>query len=86
MSLVSTFVDAFKKAAGKQPTKPDVDMKSLGPLGSVPESASGSFDPLRPTPESDSGQGIDRGDVSVPRIGLRRRPERVERPAGRFWH
>ncbi len=65
MSLVSTFVDAFKKAAGKQPTKPDVDMKSLGPLGSVPEGSTGSFDPLRPTPESDSGQGIDRGDVSV---------------------
>jgi hypothetical protein len=65
MSLVSTFVDAFKKAAGRQPTKPDVDMKSLGPLGSAPESAGGSFDPLRPTPESDSGQGIDRGDVSV---------------------
>jgi hypothetical protein len=65
MSLVSTFVDAFKKAAGRQPTKPDVDVKSLGPLGSSPESASGSFDPLRPTPESASGQGIDRGDVSV---------------------
>ena len=65
MSLVSTFVDAFKKAAGRQPTKPDVDMKSHGPLGSAPESASGSFDPLRPTPESDSGQGIDRNDVSV---------------------
>jgi hypothetical protein len=64
MSLVSTFVDAFKKAAGKQPKKPDVDMKTYGPLGSTTQSASGAFTPLRPA-EPDTGQGIDRGDVSV---------------------
>ena len=58
MSWFSTFTDAFKKAAGKQPTKPDVDMKTYGPLGSTTE-------PLRPTPEADGGQGIDSGDVSV---------------------
>ncbi len=63
MSLVSTFVDAFKKAAGKNP-KDDVDMKSVGPMGSVPEGSRGSFDPLRPAPESDAGKGIDHGDAS----------------------
>jgi hypothetical protein len=62
MSFVQTFVDAFNKARGKQPAKPDVDMKSLGPMGSVPEGSKGSFDPLRP-PESESGKGIDQGDV-----------------------
>lgn len=36
MSLVSTFVDAFKKAAGKQPKKPDIDeVRSSGGLGST---------------------------------------------------
>ena len=56
MSLVSTFVDAFKKAAGKQPEKPEIDMKTHGPLGSSysPEA----FTPLRPTPEPDTGKGI----------------------------
>jgi hypothetical protein len=62
MSVVSTFVDAFKRAAGK---KPEVDIKTHGPLGSAPQSAGGAFDPLRPTPEPDSGQGIDRGEVSA---------------------
>ena len=63
MSLVSTFVDAFKKAAGKQPEKPEIDMKTHGPLGSThsPEA----FTPLRPTPEPDTGKGIDTGGVSV---------------------
>jgi hypothetical protein len=35
VSLVSTFVDAFKKAAGKRPAKSEVDMKTHGPLGST---------------------------------------------------
>jgi hypothetical protein len=63
MSLVSTFVDAFKKAAGKKPEKPEIDMKTHGPLGSTdsPEA----FTPLRPTPEPDTGKGIDTGGVSV---------------------
>ena len=65
MSLVSTFVDAFKKAAGKQPTKPDVDMKIYGPLGSTTQTGGKAFTPLRPTPEPDTGPGIDRGGVSV---------------------
>jgi hypothetical protein len=66
MSFVQTFVDAFNKARGKQPAKPDVDMKSLGPMGSVPEGSKGSFDPLRPTPDSGSEKGIDHGAVSGP--------------------
>jgi hypothetical protein len=62
-SLVTVFVDAFKKAAGKKPAKPDVDIKTYGPLGSTFDG--GSFDPLRPAPGSDTGQGIDPGGVSV---------------------
>jgi hypothetical protein len=58
MSLISTFVDAFKRAAGK---KPEVDMKSQGPLGSTAQGDAKSFDPLRPAPESQIGPGIDRG-------------------------
>ena len=65
MSLVKTFVDAFKKAAGKQPTKPDIDMKTYGPLGSTTQTGGKAFNPLRPGPEPDTRQGIDRGDVSV---------------------
>ncbi len=62
MSLISTFVDAFKRAAGK---KPEVDTKTYGPLGSTAGPDGKSFDPLRPTPESDPGRGIDRGSVPV---------------------
>ena len=58
MSLISTFVDAFKRAVGKQPTKPEVDIKTHGPLGSTYDSAGGLFEPLRPTPESDPGSGV----------------------------
>jgi hypothetical protein len=65
MSLFSTLVDAFKKAAGKQPTKPDVDMKTYGPLGSTTQEGGKSFTPLRPTPEADRGRGVDSGDLSV---------------------
>ena len=61
MSLTSIFVDAFNKAKGKK--KPEIDMKTYGPMGSTTQSASGSFDPLRPAPESDTGQGIDTGAV-----------------------
>lgn len=61
MSLIQTFVDAFKKAAGMEPKKPDIDAKEVirgsGLLGPT--------DQFRPAPESDTGQGIDQGDVSV---------------------
>ena len=63
MSLRSIFSDAMRKAKGKEP-RPEVDMKTLGTMGSAGESPSGSFDPLRPTPESHGGKGIDHGDVS----------------------
>jgi hypothetical protein len=63
MSLRSIFSDALRKAKGKEP-KGDVDVKSLGTMGSVPEAYKGSFDPLRPTPEPDAGKGIDHGDVA----------------------
>ncbi len=64
MSLRSIFADAMKKIKGEQP-KPEVDLKTYGPLGhSTPESAGGAFDPLRPSPEPDAGKGIDHGDVS----------------------
>lgn len=64
MSLVSTFVDAFKKAAGKKPTKPDIEeIRSSGHLG--PTHSAEPFTPLRPAPDADTGKGIDRGDVSV---------------------
>jgi hypothetical protein len=65
MSLVSTFVDAFKKAAGKRPAKSGKDMRTDGPLGSTTEEAGKSFAPVRPTPEAGSGQRIDPGEVSV---------------------
>jgi len=69
VGLISTFVDAFKKAAGKQP-KSDAELKELarssgGSLDSTRASAGSSFDPIqRPTPESPTG-GVDAGDVSV---------------------
>jgi hypothetical protein len=65
MSLVQTFVDAFKKGVGKRPAQPEVDVKSVGTMGSVPEGYADRFDPLRPAPESGSGKGIDHGGVSV---------------------
>lgn len=69
MGLISTFVDAFRRAAGKQP-KSDAELKELsrssgGSLGSAPASAGSSFDPMqRPTPESQTGE-VQAGDVSV---------------------
>jgi hypothetical protein len=67
MSLISTFVDAVKRAAANKREK---DLKELirnegGTLGSTPAGDADKFNPLRPTPEDDSEQGIDSGDVSV---------------------
>jgi hypothetical protein len=56
MSLVQTFVDAFKKAAGKRPDAKE-HARTDGLLGPT--------DQFRPAPESDAGKGIDRGDVAV---------------------
>jgi hypothetical protein len=64
MSLISAFVDAFRKAAGKR--KPDVDMKTYGPMGSTTQEGGKGFDPLRPAPAPDHGaHAIDGGDLSV---------------------
>jgi hypothetical protein len=64
-SVVTTFLDAFKKALGR---KPDVDTKELarssgGTLGSTPDGHA--FDPLRPAPEPDAGTEVTTGTVSV---------------------
>ena len=60
MSVIQTFVDAFKKAAGKQPEKPKIDIEEIRSSGGL-----GSTDQFRPAPESHAGKGIDRGDASV---------------------
>ena len=86
MSLVQTFVDAFKKGVGKKPAKPDVDMKSVGPMGSVPEGYADKFDTLRPMPESGSAKGRQRPRARSGRIPPgggrerrgRRRPSRAD--------
>ena len=62
MSLIQTFVDAFRKAAGKS-NRPDVDLKSQGPMGSTDDGKA--FDPLRPAPQAGDSPGIDRGDVAA---------------------
>jgi hypothetical protein len=58
-------VDAFKRAAGKQPAKSEIDLKTDGPLGSTTAEAGKSFAPLRPTTEAGSGQRVDAGEVSI---------------------
>ena len=55
MSLIQTFVDAFKKAAGKRPDAKE-HARADGHLGPT--------DQFREAPESDTEKGIDRGDVS----------------------
>ena len=57
-SLISTFVEAFKKAAGKS----RIDTKELarsqgGSLGSTNQ--------FRPAPQPDKGRGINSGDRPV---------------------
>jgi hypothetical protein len=76
MSLVQTFVDAFKKAAGRNP-KAEVDMKSVGPMGSTAEGDAGKFDPIKERPSGDPEEG---GEVGGrPTID---RPDVGQRPAG----
>lgn len=60
MSLISTFVDAFKKASSK-PTKPQADKELLRSQGG----SLGSTNTFRPAPEPDTGQGSDPGRGSV---------------------
>lgn len=63
MSLVSVFVDAFKKAAGRKP-EIDIDtVRSSGGLGSTVDT--GGFDPLRPAPAGGQGSEAVGGDLTV---------------------
>ena len=55
MSLVQTFVDAFKKAAGKKPDAKE-HARNDGLLGST--------DNFRETPQPGTSKGIDRGGVT----------------------
>jgi hypothetical protein len=63
MSIVSAFVDAFKKAIGRKPAVDIEDVRSSGGLG--PTHDTGAFDPLRPSPTPDLGSEVDTGDLSV---------------------
>ena len=63
MSWIQTFVDAVKKAFGKEPAVDIEEVRSTGGLGSTYDS--GAFDPLRPTPTPDSGERVDADDISV---------------------
>lgn len=63
MSLVSVFVDAFKKAAGRKP-EVDIDVvRSSGGLGSTVDT--GGFDPLRPAPAPGQGSEAGTADLTV---------------------
>lgn len=63
MSIVSVFVDAFKKATGRKPKVSKEDFRSSGPLG--PSADTDAFDPLRPAPTPDLGSEVNTGDLSV---------------------
>lgn len=64
MSLVSRFVDAFKRAAGRKPAVDIEEVRSTGGLG--PSAPTGAFDPLRTAqrkrPRDDQVSG---GDLTV---------------------
>jgi hypothetical protein len=63
MSLVSVFVDAFKKAAGRKPKIDIEEVRSTGGLG--PSNPTDAFDPMRTAPPPGSGSDVTRGDLSV---------------------
>lgn len=63
MSLISAFVDAFKKASGRKPAVDIEDVRSSGGLGpSVPTDA---FDPLRPAQQAHGGFDVTHGSLSA---------------------
>ena len=63
MSLVSVFVDAFKKAVGRKPTVDIEEVRSSGGLGSsLPTDA---FDPMRSGAQPGTGTDVTHGDPSV---------------------
>ena len=63
MSLVSVFVDAFKKAVGRKPTIDIEEVRSSGGLG--PSNPTDAFDPLRTGPPPGSSSEVTHGDPSV---------------------
>jgi len=64
VSLISGFVEAFKKAIGRKPVVDVEDVRSSGSLG--PTDETDAFDPLRPAPQRDLGSAVDNtGDISV---------------------
>ncbi len=64
MSLISIFVDAFKKALGRKRAD-DVELarSSGGSLG--PSADTDAFDPLRPAPSPTPSRGSVPGGISV---------------------
>lgn len=63
MSLISAFVDAFKKAFGSKPAVDIEDVRSSGGLGpSIPTDA---FDPLRPAEQPGPESEVTHGGISV---------------------
>ncbi len=64
MSLISAFVDAFKKAFGSGKPKVDIEeVRSTGGLGSTVDT--GAFDPIKRTSQPVSGDPVDVGDLEV---------------------
>lgn len=63
MSLISVFVDAFKKAVGRKPAVDIDEVRSTGGLG--PSNPTGAFDPLRPTPQAGGDSEVTHGSPSV---------------------
>ena len=64
MGLISTFVDAFKKAFGSKRKVDIEEVRSSGHLG--PTNPTDAFDPItRTAPASSGASDVTRGDLSV---------------------
>jgi hypothetical protein len=94
MSLIQTFVDAFKRGLRRNP-KDDVDMKSMGPMGSTAEGDAGKFDPIKERRSGDPEEGGEVGGSptvatsgdpeeggEIDRGPTLDRPDAGQRPAG----
>jgi len=63
MSLISVFVDAFKKAIGREPAVDIEEIRSTGGLG--PSNPTDAFDPLRPAQQPSGDSEVTHGSLSV---------------------
>lgn len=63
MSLISVFVDAFKKAIGREPAVDIEEIRSTGGLG--PSNPTDAFDPLRPAQQPSGDSEVPHGSISV---------------------